>query len=119
MRVHEAGTIEELRALARSRLPRAVFDFIDGAADDEPTLGWNTQAFARLAWRPRVLGDVSKRDLSAVVLGERSRLPLVIAPTGLAALAWGRADVLLARAAAGAGVPFTISTSSSVRMEEI
>jgi isopentenyl diphosphate isomerase/L-lactate dehydrogenase-like FMN-dependent dehydrogenase len=66
-----------------------------------------------------VLVDVSQRDRSATVLGARSSLPLIVAPTGLASLAWARADVLLAQAAHAAGVPFTISTSSSVRMEDI
>jgi isopentenyl diphosphate isomerase/L-lactate dehydrogenase-like FMN-dependent dehydrogenase len=115
----EAATIAELRARARTRLPRAVFDFIDGAADDELTLRWNVADFDTLEWRPRVLNDVSKRDSSAMVLGARSSLPLIVAPTGLAALAWAQADVLLAQAASATGVPFTISTSSSVRMEDI
>jgi (S)-mandelate dehydrogenase len=115
----EAATIAELRARARVRLPRAVFDFIDGAADDELTLRWNVADFDTLEWRPRVLNDVSKRDSSAMILGARSSLPLIVAPTGLASLAWAQADVLLAQAASAAGVPFTISTSSSVRMEDI
>jgi isopentenyl diphosphate isomerase/L-lactate dehydrogenase-like FMN-dependent dehydrogenase len=115
----EADTIADLRDRARKRLPRAVFDFIDGGADDELTRRWNMLDFDRLEWRPRVLVDVSKRDRSATVLGARSSLPLVVAPTGLAALAWAHADVLLAQAAHALGVPFTISTSSSVRMEDI
>ena len=115
----EAATIAELRDLARARLPRAVFDFIDGAADDELTLRWNIADFDTLEWRPRVLNDVSKRDSSATILGAHSSLPLIVAPTGLASLAWARADIALAQAASAAGVPFTISTSSSVRMEEI
>jgi isopentenyl diphosphate isomerase/L-lactate dehydrogenase-like FMN-dependent dehydrogenase len=96
-----------------------VFDFLDGAADDELTLGWNRTDFDALELRPRVLVDVSKRDSSTAILGAPARLPLIVAPTGLASLAWARADVLLAQAASAAGVPFTISTSSSVRMEDI
>jgi (S)-mandelate dehydrogenase len=115
----ESATIAELRARARARLPRAVFDFNDGAADDELTLRWNVADFDTLEWRPRVLNDVSKRDSSAMILGARSSLPLIVAPTGLASLAWAQADVLLAQAASATGVPFTISTSSSVRMEDI
>ena len=115
----ESATIAELRARARARLPRAVFDFIDGAADDELTLRWNVADFDTLEWRPRVLNDVSRRDSSAMILGARSSLPLIVAPTGLASLAWAQADVLLAQAASATGVPFTISTSSSVRMEDI
>src|SRR5579871_1006003 len=119
MSITETATIAQLRTRARARLPRAVFDFLDGAADDELTLGWNSTDFDCLEWRPRVLVDVSKRDASTDILGARARLPLIVAPTGLAALAWARADVLLAQAAHAAGVPFTISTSSSVRMEDI
>ncbi len=119
MNVLDAATIADLRALARRRLPRAVFDFIDGGADDELTLRWNGLDLEALEWCPRVLVDVSNRDSSSVILGSRTSLPLVIAPTGLASLAWARADVLLAQAGQAFGVPFTISTSSSVRMEDI
>lgn len=119
MRAWSAGSIEDLRQMARTRLPRAVFDFIDGAADDELTLRWNCADFDRIAWRPRVLVDVSKRDCGTTILGTRTSLPLIVAPTGLAALAWPQADAVLAQAAWAAGVPFTISTSSSVRMEAI
>ncbi len=119
MSVSAAATIAELRRIARGRLPRAVFDFIDGAADDELTLCWNSSDFDRIAWLPRVLADVTSRDCGAVILGQPARLPLIVAPTGLAALTWAEADIHLARAAAAAGVPFTISTSSSVRMEMI
>ena len=114
-----ATTIAELRLMARGRLPRAVFDFIDGAADDELTLRRNSGDIERIAWLPRVLTDVARRDCSATILGEPATLPLIVAPTGLAALTWAQADIHLARAAGKAGVPFTISTSSSVRMEEI
>ncbi len=119
MSVATASTVEELRQLARRRLPRAVFDFIDGASDDELTLRWNQDDFNRLAWLPRVLRNVTKRDCSTAILGEVAALPLIVAPTGLAALVWAEADALLATAATSAKVPFTISTSSSVRMEAI
>lgn len=114
-----ATTVAELRLMARRRLPRAVFDFIDGAADDELTLRRNSGDIERIAWLPRVLSDVARRDCSATILGEPATLPLIVAPTGLAALTWAQADIHLARAAGKAGVPFTISTSSSVRMEAI
>lgn len=119
MRVSNAASIQDLRQMARARLPRAVFDFIDGGADDELTLRWNCADFDRIAWRPRVLVDVSNRDCRTSILGHQTSLPLIVAPTGLAALAWPQADVALARAACASGVPFTISTSSSVRMEAI
>jgi len=119
MRATDASTIDELRRLARTRLPRAVFDFIDGAADDELTLQWNRADFDRLEWRPRALVDVGRRDSSVTILGERASLPLIVAPTGLAALAWAGADAILVQSAHAIGVPFTISTSSSMRMESI
>src|SRR6185312_1682456 len=92
MNVVMADTIDDLRMLAAARLPRAVFDFIDGAADDELTLGWNARDFDKLAWRPRMLVDVSHRDCATRILNERADLPLIVAPTGLAALAWAGAD---------------------------
>lgn len=119
MRVGRAATIEELRRMARRRLPRAVFDFIDGAADDELTLWWNCADFDRIAWRPRILVDVSDCSSATTILGTETPHPLIIAPTGLAALVWPLADALLAQVASGARVPLTISTSSSVRMEAI
>jgi (S)-mandelate dehydrogenase len=119
MKASLASSVEELRQMARARLPRAVFDFIDGAADDELTLRWNCADFDRIAWRPRVLVDVSNRARGTAILGQHASLPLIVAPTGLAALAWPQADAVLARSACAAGLPFTISTSSSVRMETI
>jgi (S)-mandelate dehydrogenase len=119
MNLTDADTIADLRNMARRRLPRAVFDFIDGAADDELTLAWNTSDLDTLAWRPRMLVDVASCKRSARIMGAASALPLIVGPTGLAALTWAQADIALAQAAHGAGVPFTISTSSSVRMEEI
>jgi isopentenyl diphosphate isomerase/L-lactate dehydrogenase-like FMN-dependent dehydrogenase len=119
MSLARAATIADLRFMCRARLPRAVFDFVDGGADDELTLRSNRADFDALRWRPRVLVDVSKRDCTARLLGQRSDMPVIVAPTGLAALVWPRADVLLAQAACEKGLPFTISTSSSVSMEEI
>jgi isopentenyl diphosphate isomerase/L-lactate dehydrogenase-like FMN-dependent dehydrogenase len=118
-RLAEAASIADLRRLARRRIPRAVFDFIDGGADDEITLARNARDFEDIALIPRHLCDVSNRDLSTSILGRAASLPLIVAPTGLAALAWPRADIAIARAAARHGIPFIISTSSSMRMEDI
>lgn len=87
MKTGQTGTIDELRLLARRRLPRAVFDFIEGGADDELTSRWNTADFDEIAWLPRVLVDVAARDRGATILGEPAALPLIVGPTGLAALA--------------------------------
>lgn len=115
----DIACIADMRSAARRRLPRAVFDFIDGGAEDERTLADNREGFARIRFAPRVLRDVSNRSLAARILGEPSAAPLFIAPTGLAALACPAADVHLAQAAAGAGIPFTLSTSASATIEEV
>jgi len=114
-----ALNIDELRLRARRRLPRAVFDFIDGAAEDEVTLRRNRAAFARHALVPRVAVDVSSVDLVTTVLGERLLAPLVLAPTGLCGMATSRGEVPAARAAADAGVRWAASCLSSVTLEEI
>jgi isopentenyl diphosphate isomerase/L-lactate dehydrogenase-like FMN-dependent dehydrogenase len=110
----EVRTIADLRDLGRTRLPRAVFDF--GGADDELTLRRNTADWDISAWHPRALVDVSGRDCSGTVPGVRPILPLIVVPTGLASLAWACADLLLAQPFS---VPFTISTSSNLRIEKI
>lgn len=119
MGVEEAISIADLRALARRRLPKAVFDFIDGGAEGEITLKRNRSDFDRLQLLPRVLVNVSHRDPSTTILQMQSALPLIVSPTGLAALAWRDADIALAAAAQAHGVPFTVSTASSVSMERI
>lgn len=117
--ITRAASIAHLREIARRRLPKAVFDFIDGGAESESTLRRNSADFEMIAFVPKVLTDVSKRNLSAELLGKPAALPLAIAPTGLAALAWPAADVALARAAHAFGVPFTVSTSASISLERV
>jgi (S)-mandelate dehydrogenase len=119
MNIAQTYSIEDLRELARRRLPRAVFDFIDGGSEGEVTLMRNRMDFDRIEFLPRVLVDVSHRDLCASILGKRTHLPIIIAPTGLAALAWPVADVALAKASRANSVPFTVSTSSSITLERI
>jgi (S)-mandelate dehydrogenase len=112
-------SIASLRGRAKRRLPRAVFDFIDGGAETETTLRRNVDDFQGLQLLPHCFADVSTRDLSVSLLGAKAAMPLIVAPTGLAALVWPRADVLIARAAQAAGVPFVVSSSSSQRLEDI
>ncbi len=119
MGFRQAVNIEDLRAIARRRLPRFVFDYVDGGAEDERTLAHNRDAFARLRFRPRTLVDVSLRDLSARILGAPSALPAVVGPTGLNGLSWRDGDLELARAAAAAGLPFAMSTVSMSLVEDI
>jgi isopentenyl diphosphate isomerase/L-lactate dehydrogenase-like FMN-dependent dehydrogenase len=117
--VREPASIEDLRLRARARLPRMVFDFIDGGADAETTLRDNQAAFERVRLRPRTLVDVSERDSSTTVFGERWALPLAIAPTGMSRIAGREGDLAGARAAARAGVGFALSTMSSHSIEEV
>ncbi len=119
MRYQDAINIEDLRAIAKRRLPRFAFTYVDGGAEDEITLRLNRDAFLRLRFRPRTLVDVSKRDLSTRLLGARSALPIVVGPTGLNGLFWRDGDMELARAASAAGVPFAMSTVSMSLVEDI
>jgi L-lactate dehydrogenase (cytochrome) len=111
--------IDDLRKVARRRLPRALFDYIDGGAEDEVTLRANQADFGRYVFRPRVLVDVSRRDQSTTVLGERVASPLILAPTGFTGIFWPRGEAVGARAAGRKGVIFTASTMSICSMEEI
>jgi len=119
MRFGDAINIEDLRAIAKRRLPRFVFAYVDGGAEDERTLVANREAFARLRFRPRTLVDVSNRAVSARLLGAPSALPVVVGPTGLNGLSWRDGDLALARAASKAGVPFAMSTVSMSLVEDI
>ena len=114
-----AVTIDDLRRLARRRLPRAVYDFIEGGSGDELTVTRNRAAFERLLFEPRVLVDVSKRDQSTVVLGERVETPVILSPTGMAGLSWPKGEVAAARGAHDAGTIYTLSTHSSCSIEEV
>jgi L-lactate dehydrogenase (cytochrome) len=112
-------TIEDLRLAARRRLPRALFDYIDGGAGDEVTMRANEADFQRYRFRPRALVDVSQRDQATTVLGIPVSAPLILAPTGLTGMFWPRGEAVAARAAGRKGVIFTASTMSICSMEEI
>jgi L-lactate dehydrogenase (cytochrome) len=112
-------TIEDLRTAARRRLPRALFDYIDGGAEGEVTLRDNQADFQRYRFRPRALVDVSRRDQSTTVLGISIASPLILAPTGFTGMFWPRGEAVAARAAGRKGVIYTASTMSICSMEEI
>jgi (S)-mandelate dehydrogenase len=114
-----AVNIEDLRVLAKRRLPRAIFDFFDGGAEDEVTLRENRAAFERVRLLPRVLVDVSKTDTAIDLFGERAALPLAIAPTGGISAGRYGAELILARAAKAFGVPFTMATPSAFTIEKL
>jgi isopentenyl diphosphate isomerase/L-lactate dehydrogenase-like FMN-dependent dehydrogenase len=110
---------EDLRRMARRRLPRLVFEFIDGGAGDETTLRENCRAFEDWMLMPRVGVDVSRRSLATEILGRPSSMPLILAPTGLAGLYWPRGEILALRAAREAGIPFCLSTNSIASIEDV
>jgi (S)-mandelate dehydrogenase len=117
--VSKAYSIEDLRRSAKKRLPRAVFDFFDGGAEDELTLQDNAEAYKRLRLLPRVLTDVSSIDTSTVILGQPAKLPMAIAPTGAVGFGWRGGDIAIARAAASAGIPYTLSSTATASIEQI
>lgn len=119
MNIADAINIDDLRAIAKRRLPRFVFDYVDGGAEDERTLGGNRAAFERLRFRPRTLVDVSTRDLGATILGRRADMPAIVGPTGLNGLSCRDGDLELARATTAAGLPFAVSTVSMSFLEDI
>lgn len=111
--------IRDLRRAARRRLPRFLFDYIDGGAYDEKTLRWNETAFDRWRFVHRALADVSQRSLGTTLLGAEIKLPFMLGPTGFAGLFAPHGEVQAARAAEAAGIPFCLSTASIASIEDI
>src|SRR4051794_35113597 len=113
------ATATDYRELARRRLPRQLFDYVDGGAYDERTMRANVADLQEVLLRQVVMRDVSVRDPSVEVLGQRLALPIVLAPVGLGGMLAPRAEVQAARAAESAGVPFIESTVSICSVEEV
>ncbi len=118
-RLERAANIDDLRAIAKKRLPGGVFDYIDGGADDEVTLGTNTDRFGRWEFRPRVLRDVEHIDTSTTLLGREIAMPLVMAPTGFSRIATSGGELDTSRAAARAGIPYSLSSMGTRSVEEV
>lgn len=118
-RLRSAASVEDLRSKARRRLPGGVFDYIDGAAEDEATMAANRAGFDRIGFRPRVLRDVSTIDPSVELLGVRRPTPMVLAPTGFTRIAHPAGELAVARAAGRAGVPYVLSTLATRSIEEV
>lgn len=112
-------SIADLRREAKRRLPRSVFEFIDGGAEDELTLADNRAAFERTRLVPRVLVDVSRPDPSTDIVGTPAAAPFLVAPMGSCMLAWPGADLAIARAAAHHGIPYTLSTMATTSIEDM
>lgn len=118
-RLRTAVTVDDLRRVAKRRLPRGVFDYIDGGAEDERTMVNNAAVFSNLEFRPNVLRDVSRVDTSTTLLGRHIPLPLILAPTGYTRIAHSQGELAVARAAARAGLPYSLSTMSTRTIEEV
>ncbi len=118
-RLARTASVEDLRRIARRRLPGGVFDYIDGAAEDERTLAANQAAFASVTFRPRVLRGVGAIDTASTLLGRPLAYPLVLAPTGFTRIADPQGELAVARAAQRAGLPYTLSTLSTRSIEEV
>jgi L-lactate dehydrogenase (cytochrome) len=112
-------TAADYRRLAEKRLPRFLFDYIDGGANEEVTMGANMSDFARYRLKQRVMHDVGNVDTGTQMCGVPFRMPLILAPVGMAGLFSRRGEVLGARAAQQAGIPFTASTVGICSMDEI
>ena len=117
--VKQLFSVDEARQRARNRLPRMMFDFIDGASGDESLCRLNSSVIDQIRLMPRVLIDVSERDLSSSILDQKTGLPFGIAPMGMCALAWPGADQFLAREAARRQIPLCVSTASSMALEQV
>jgi isopentenyl diphosphate isomerase/L-lactate dehydrogenase-like FMN-dependent dehydrogenase len=115
----KAYSIAAMRALARSALPRPVFDFADGAAEDERTLRRNEAAFGEIAFLPKPLNGAATRDLSLTLFGQPLAMPMLIGPTGLAGLFWPDGEIQTARAATKAKTIYCLSHGSVCRLEEL
>jgi (S)-mandelate dehydrogenase len=114
-----AVSIEDLRRLARRRLPRAIFDFFDGGAEDEVTLRGNRAAFERVRLLPKVLVNVAQVDTKVSLFGTEAALPLAIGPTGGIAAGRPGADLMLARSAKAFGIPYTLATPAGASIERL
>lgn len=112
-------SVEDFRSLARRRLPKSIFEFVDGGAGQELTLTANRSDFERIRLVPRVLTDVSRPDLTTSLWSQTLPTPLVISPMGSCALVRPGADIAIARAAAARGIPYTLSTMATTSIERM
>lgn len=117
--LERCGSVADVRALARKRVPRMVFDFVDGAAGSESSLDRARDLFSRVELEPRAMRNVSNLDLSVDLLGKRSDLPFFFAPTGATRLMHESGETAVARVAADLGVPYTLSTLGTTSTEEL
>ncbi|MBY4593970.1 alpha-hydroxy acid oxidase [Ottowia caeni] len=114
-----AYNVHDYREKARQRLPKGLFEFVDRGTEDEHALRRMRDAFDAIELSPSVLTDVSKRTAKTNLFGREWSYPLAIAPTGVAGLMWYEGELALAKAAAAAGIPFTLATGSLTSIEKV
>ena len=114
-----AANVDDLRRIAKRRLPAGVFHYIDGGAEDELSLARNVSGYTNLEFKPRILRDVSKIDTNTTLLGRPIPIPLIFAPTGFTRIAHSQGELAVARAAARAGIPYGLSTMGTRSIEEV
>ena len=117
-RLESSYTVADLREAARKRAPRAVFDYVDGAAEQEIGLRRAREAFGRVEFSPRVLRDVGTIDTSTTILGQSATMPVILGPTGFTRMAHHEGERAVVRAAESAGVPYALSTMGTTSIEE-
>jgi L-lactate dehydrogenase (cytochrome) len=118
-RLSKAANVEDLRRIARKRVPKAVFDYVDGAAGDEISRERSTAAYRRVEFRPGLLNDVSSVHLGRAILGEPSALPIVLAPTGFTRMMHHAGEAAVARVAGRHEVPYALSTMGTTSLEDV
>ena len=116
---HKMINVEDYQELAKSTLPKVIYDYLEGGADDEKGLQHNRQVFDQWRFKPQRLVDISERDISCQLFNRLWSAPFAIAPTGLNGSFWPKGDALLAKSAAKADIPFMLSTASNMSIEEV
>jgi L-lactate dehydrogenase (cytochrome) len=111
--------IEDLRQIHKRRVPKMFFDYVDHGSYAEETLRANVDDLKRIKFRQRILVDISKRDLSTTIIGEKAAMPLVLAPVGSTGMQYGDGEIHACRAAQAAGIPYTLSTMSICSIEDV
>lgn len=114
-----AYNIADLREIAKKRVPKGLFEFVDRGTEDEIALKNNREVFNRIRLKPRTLVGVAGRSQDVSIFGKQHKMPVIIAPTGTAGLLWYEGEIALARAAREAGIPFTLATGSMTAMERV
>ena len=115
----DVACIADLRELHKRRVPKAFFDYVDRGSYSEDTLRANVDDLQRIKFRQRILVDISRRDLSTTILGEKSTMPLALAPVGSTGMQYSDGEIHACRAAQAAGVPYTLSTMSINSIEDV